>query len=195
MDRRPLEVFRNRTLKLTSRPGESQDDFRARCDRGAQAEADKETAKVTARLQEKQHRLRSALAVARRRVQELEAETKIRASDEMVAGAGAVLGAILGGRRSTRSITTAIRGASSRRGATARSAERRKTAQDKVIRTTGDLRELEQEILDEVAAIDADWRAKAEKNETVSIRAEATDITVVQLALVWVPTLGAPAGG
>jgi Helicase HerA, central domain len=188
VDKRPLEIFRNKTLKLTARPGESEDDFLKRCDEVAQGEADKETAKVTARLKAKQDRLQSALDLAQRRVEELDVETKSRATNELVAGAGAVLGAILGGRRSTRSITGAIGGASSRRGMTTRAEERRRTAQARVTDKTDDLEQLEQELLDEVEKIDAEWREKGEAVERASIRLEATDVHVAQLALVWVPT-------
>jgi hypothetical protein len=56
-------------------------------------------------------------------------------------------------------------------------------------RRKGDeLEQLEQELLDEVAEIDTTWREHAEAVETASIRLEATDVRVAQLALVWVPT-------
>ncbi|HEY6604773.1 MAG TPA: helicase HerA-like domain-containing protein [Gaiellaceae bacterium] len=188
VDNHPLEIFRNRTLKLTSRPGESEEDFRKRCDEAGQAEADKETARITTRLKAKQDRLQSALDLAQRRVEELDAETKSRSTNELVAGAGAVLGALFGGRRSARSIGTAVSGASSRRGVTARAEERRRTAQEKVAQKGDELETLEQELLDEVQQIDAAWREKAEAVETAAIRLESTDVRVAQLALVWVPT-------
>ena len=50
------------------------------------------------------------------------------------------------------------------------------------------LEELEQEILDEVAEIDERWDAQAKEIETVAVRPEATDVRIVELALVWVPT-------
>jgi hypothetical protein len=188
VDNRPLEIFRNRTLKLTSRPGEGEEDFRKRCDEAGQAEADRETARITTRLKAKQDRLQSALDLAQRRVEELDAETKSRSTNELVAGAGAVLGALFGGRRSARSIGTAVSGASSRRGVTARAEERRRTAQEKVAQKGDELETLEQELLDEVKQIDAAWREKAEAVETAAIRLESTDVRVAQLALVWVPT-------
>ncbi len=188
VDKRALEIFRNKALKLTSRPGESEEDFHKRCDEAAQNEADKETAEVTARLKAKQDRLQSAVELAQRRVEELDVETKTRATNELVAGAGAVLGAILGGRRSTRSISGTISGASSRRGMTTRAAERRRTAEERVTEKSDDLQQLEQELLDKVSDIDAAWREKADAVEGASIRLEATDVHVAQLALVWVPT-------
>jgi hypothetical protein len=187
VDRRPLELQRNRALKVVSRPGESQDDFAERCDAAAQAQADAEAAKIRDRLEAKRDRLDKALAQAERRVEELDTDTRSRRTTELVAGAGAVLGALFGGRRSTRSMAGAISSAASRRGMSARSAERKETATAKVEATKDDLAQLEQEIADEIADIDERWRAVAEEVDTLSIRLEATDVRVVETRLVWVP--------
>jgi hypothetical protein len=188
VDRRPLELARNRSLKLVSRPGESPEDFAARCDVAAQERADAETAKIRDRLEAKRERLEKALAQAERRVDELETDTRSRTATELVAGAGAVLGALFGGRRSTRSMASAIGGAASRRGVTARTAERRRSAEEKADTTRDDLTALEQEILDEVAEIDERWQATADEIDTLSIRLEATDVRVLETRVVWVPS-------
>ena len=188
VDRRPLELQRNRALELVSRPGESPGDFASRCDAAAQARADAEAAKIRDRLEAKRDRLEKALAQAERRVDELETDTRSRTATELVAGAGAVLGALFGGRRSTRSMASAIGGAASRRGVTARTAERKRSAEEKADATQDDLAELEQEILDEVAEIDERWRAAADEIDTLSIRLEATDVRVLETRLVWVPS-------
>ncbi len=188
VERRPLELQRNRTLKLASRPGETPDAFAVRCDAAAQERADAETAKIRDRLETKRDRLQRSLVQAQRRVEELDTDTRTRQANELVAGAGAVLGALLGGRRSTRSITSAVSGAASRRGMTARTAERRASAEAKVDAAQDDLRELEQEILDEVHAIDDRWRAVADEVEAVAIRLEAADVHVVETRLVWAAT-------
>jgi hypothetical protein len=121
-------------------------------------------------------------------VEELETDTRTRTAGELVAGAGAVLGALLGGRRSTRSMASAIGGAASRRGVTARTAERKRSAEEKAAATKDDLAELEEEILAEVAEIDERWRATADEVDTLSIRLEATDVRVVETRVVWVPS-------
>ncbi|HET9241898.1 MAG TPA: DUF87 domain-containing protein, partial [Gaiella sp.] len=180
VDRRPLELQRNRALKLVSRPGESPDEFAARCDAAAQERADAETAKIRDRLEAKRDRLQKALADAERRVEELETDARSRTTTELLAGAGTVLGALFGGRRSTRSMASALGGAASRRGMTTRVQERKQTAEAKADRTKDDLAELEQEILDEVAEIDEKWRATAEDVDTISIRLEATDVRVLE---------------
>ncbi len=187
VERRPLELQRNRALKLVSRPGESGDDFAQRCDTAAQERADAEAAKIRDRLEAKRDRLDKALAQAQRRVEELDTDTRTRQANELISGAGAVLGALFGGRRSARSMASAVGGAASRRGMTARTSERKQTAEEKVEATKDDLAELEQEILDEVAEIDERWQATAAEVDTLTIRLEATDVRVLETRLVWVP--------
>ena len=187
VDRRPLELGLNRALKLVARPGEAPEEFAARCDAVAQERADAETAKIRDRLEARRDRLETALAQAERRVEELDTDTRSRQATELIAGAGAVIGALFGGRRSTRSITSAIGGAASRRGMSARASERKATAKSRAEDVKDDLAELEQEILDEVAEIDERWRAVATEVETLSIRLEATDVRVVETRVVWVP--------
>src|SRR4051794_21472411 len=65
---RALEIFRNRQLKLSSRPGETEEAFLARCDEAGQAKADEEVVKLTKRLEAKKDRLQNALEIAQRRV-------------------------------------------------------------------------------------------------------------------------------
>jgi hypothetical protein len=185
--RQALELHRNPKLKLTSRPGETLEEFTQRCDLAAQDAADAETAKIRDRLEARRDRLESALAQAQRRVEELSLDERTRQTNELAAGAGAILGALLGGRRRTRSIAGALGGAASRRGTAARAAERRRTAEAKVGQVQDDLQELEQEILDEVQEIDAKWREVALAVDTVAIRPETSDVRVDRLALVWVP--------
>ena len=188
VDRRALELQRNRALKLVSRPGESADDFAKRCDAAAQERADAEAAKIKDRLEAKRDRLNAALTQAQRRVEELDTDTRTRQANELIAGAGAVLGALFGGRRSARSMASAVGSAASRRGLTARTSERKQTAEDRVDATKDDLAQLEQEILDEVAQIDERWQQTAAEVDTLTIRLEATDVRVLETRLVWVPS-------
>ena len=134
---RALEIFRNKQLKLASRPGETEEAFLARCDEAGQAKADEETVKLTKRLEAKKDRLQNALELAQRRVEELDTQTKSRQANELISGAGAVLGAIFGGKRSARSITNAVGSVASKHGQTATASERRSTAEAKEQQTQG----------------------------------------------------------
>ncbi|MGI9113033.1 MAG: helicase HerA-like domain-containing protein [Gaiellaceae bacterium] len=191
VDAQSLTVFRNRPLKLYSRPGENRETFASRADGAAQAGADREAARIRDRLEAKRERLEAALETARRRAEELEADQKSRTATELLAGAGTVLSVLLGGRGRARTIAragSAIGTAASRRGMTTRAAERKRTAEEKAAATEQTLEELEQEIVDEVAEIDAEWAAKADALDEVEIRLEASDVRVVELNIVWVPT-------
>jgi hypothetical protein len=188
VDNRPLELYRNRELKLTSRPGETRAAFLARCDVAAQEKADAETAKIRDRLEAKRDKLAGTLAIARQRVEEVAVQTKAKQANDLIAGAGAVLGALLGGRRDTRSITRAVGRAASSAGSVATGTERRQTAEARAHKVEDELVLLEQQILDEVTEIDARWKSVGENAETVSVRLEATDVRVSSARLVWVPS-------
>jgi hypothetical protein len=166
-----LELRRNAKLKLVSRPGETDEQFALRADEAAQRAADAEAAKLRDRLE-------SALAQAQGRVEELTFEERTRQTEELAAGAGAVLGALFGGRRRTRSIAGAL-------GRSARAGQRRRTAETKVTQVQDDLFELETEIAEQLQAIDAKWRAIAREIDTVGIRPEQADVHVERLTLVW----------
>ncbi|HEY7619636.1 MAG TPA: DUF87 domain-containing protein [Solirubrobacteraceae bacterium] len=188
VDRQALALQRNTKLKLTSRPGETPEQFHQRCDEAARAAADAEASKIRDRLEAKQDRLRAALDQAQRRVEELSIDERSREANELVAGAGAVLGALFGGRRSTRSLARAASSAASRRGQSSRTVARRQSAEAKVADVQDDLQQIEQEILDEVSEIDAKWAEVAAAIEDVAIRPKAAGVRVARVMLVWVPT-------
>ena len=177
---RSLELQRNARLKLISRPGETAEAFAARCDEAAQAAADAETAKLRDKLEAREDRLHRALETARRRVEDLTLEERAQQTEQLAAGAGMLLGALFGGRRRTRSMAGAL-------GRSARGASKRRAAEAKVADATDDLLEIEREIEASVLEIDARWRAVGDQIEPVAIRAEATDVTVERLTLVWAP--------
>ena len=105
----------------------------------------------------------------------------------MIVGAGAVLGALFGGRRSARSMASAVSGAASSRGMSSRTVGAARDGRGEGRAKEDDLTDLEQEILDEVADIDDRWKATADEIDTLTIRLEATDVRVVETRLVWVP--------
>ncbi len=176
-----VQVFKNSTLKLYSRVGESAEDFEQRCREAAEDQADAAIAKLKDRYETKIDRVRDQMATAERRVRELESDLQGRRQSEMLSGAGDLLGAILGGRSKSR----AINGAASRRRMTRQTQERLQTAQEKVTDKTLALDELEDELADEVTEIMSKWDDAAAEIETIDIGLEKTDISVTELNLVW----------
>ena len=101
---RTITLFTNPELKLYSRPGETQEEFVARCDAAADVGADAATAVMAKKYQARIERARAAVATAQDRVTQAQAAQSTKKTDELMTGAGDLLGAVFGGRGSARSI-------------------------------------------------------------------------------------------
>jgi hypothetical protein len=185
---RTLEVLTTRELKLFSRPGESPEDFRARCERAADDKADAETDKVREKIAAKSDRIRDAIARAEDKVREVESDRSRRGLDTVISVGGGLLGSLLGGKKNTKSILSTIGRASSKGGMTKAANERLASARNRLDEGRADLAELEQELADELREIADRWDAKAAAIDTVQVPLEKVDVTVEQLAVVWIPT-------
>lgn len=184
---RTVTVLRNAGLKLWSRPGESAEDFAVRCRAAGEEAAEADAAKVRAKLERRMGTIRKAIDREQTRVAELEARAGDAKQHELVSAAGDLLGSFLGGRRSARSIVSKVKGVSSRRKQTSAAGQRLETALAGVEAKTVELADLEAELVDELAEIDAGWADVAEQVEEVEVGLEKNDIDVRQLALIWVP--------
>lgn len=176
-----LTLLHNRELALHSRPGESKDAFAARCLQAAEDAADAEAAKLRDRYESKMDTARDQVEQAERRLRELDVDVSSRRQQELVSGAGALVGMFLGGRRSTRGLSSIA----SRRSQTRRTEERRRSAEEKLASEQEDVRELEDELADDLEAIWSKWKAAAARIETVKVGLEKNDIDVSDLQLFW----------
>jgi hypothetical protein len=180
--RHRLTVFRNAQLKLYSRVGESEEDFKARCSAAAEDAADAEIAKLKDTYATKIDRVKDQLAAAQRKAQELESDVSSRRQQEMLSGAGDLLGALLGGRRRS----SALSSAASRRAQTKRTEERLDTALAAAGDKQADLEELEDQLEKDFQEITSKWNEAAANIEPIEIPLEKTDVSVAPLQLVWV---------
>jgi aryl-alcohol dehydrogenase-like predicted oxidoreductase len=128
------------------------------------------------------------MAKAEDRVREAESAQQGKRFDEIVSGAGDLLGGLLGGRRSTRSILASGRRVASNRSRSAGAAERVETARNRVAEKVDELEGLEQELRESLTEIQEAWEAKARQVTTLAVGLEKTDIRVSDLHLVWIPT-------
>jgi hypothetical protein len=188
---RTVDLQANRDLKMFGRPGETADDFTARCLASANDLADKETAALRGKYADKVTRLQTQIQAAEDRAEVLDTERKGRRSEEMLSTAGSVLGGLLGGRRSRGGLLGSILGkaggAAGRRTRTAAAGDRLDAAENKLEGLHRQLEDLEAELTQEVTDIDAKWMATAKNITTLQVGLERTDVKVTQLALVWIP--------
>ena len=185
---RSIEVMQNTELKLFSRPGESRDDFLVRCNAAADERTDAEADKIRESLATKADRLRDAMAKAEDKIREVEADKKRKGLDAIISVGGGILGSLLGGKKSTKSILSTIGRATSKGGITKQAGERLETAQNRLEEDQRELAELETELTDQLQQIADAWDAKAADIVTLEIPLEKTDVRVDELALVWIPT-------
>lgn len=179
---RSIEVFRNPSLKVYSRVGETREEFEARCRDLADAAADADVVTAKKKFDARIDRARDQIEAAMERVRDAELEVETRRQEEMMSGAGTVLGVLLG-RKNTRSMSTAA----SKRSQTRKAERKLETAHGKVTDEVEDLEELEADVAEAVAEIADEWEQKAGDIESVEIGLEKTDVAVSDLTLVWVP--------
>lgn len=181
---RPVTILKNPQLGIYSRVGESRDDFRERCAKEAEEAADGELAELRDRFATKIDRVKDEISKAENRVVELEAEVSARQQDEMLSGAGDLLGALLGGRRSSNPLGKVAK----RRAATEKAETRVETARGRLTDKQQELLELEDELREAVTGIVEEHNAMVDSIEEVEVSLEKSDIQVADLKLVWIPT-------
>ncbi len=185
---RRIAVHRHKALKLVAHPGEPPEQFAQRCAAAADAAADAEAAKIREALLAKADKLRDAIAKAEDRVEGLEDAKKAANTNEAVGIAGAVLGNLIGGRRTVRGMAGDVRGAASRRGQSTRAGGRIDEAENRLAEKTDDLAALEQDLAETLVEIDDKWAAIAAQVEVAEVGLEKSDVRIDDVFLVWIPT-------
>lgn len=183
-----MEIPTNPSLKLFGRPGESAEDFAARCSQAADEQADAETAKLRDKYEAKVQKLHGQIEAAGDAAEVAERQQDARKRDDLLSTAGSILGGLLGGRKSRGGLLGQIGRSVGRSGKTSAAGSRVEAAKGKVGRLQAELEGVESELAEELLEIDARWAATAAKVDTTTIGLEKTDVKVTQLVLAWVPT-------
>jgi len=187
-----LELLHNPELKVFSRIGETRDEFEARCQQVGDDMADKDADKLRKVLTKKMERVNTAIQKAEDKLRELEFDAASRKKDQRTSQildvAGGLLGGLLGGRRSTRSMVTGgIRRSQSKGRMAAKAEERLKTAENRYGELMEDREELEDSLSEDLFEIQNEWSEKALEIESMTVGLEKTDISIDDVALVWIP--------
>jgi len=171
-----ITVLRNTDLKMYSRVGEPRESFAARCREAADGRADEESAKLAGRYEKK---LRQIQAAIDKYGAQQQAAAREAGTNDVGLMADAVLG-FLSGRSRSRSMSSAFK--------SHQAAERRvETASRKIDEKVAEYERVQAEFHAEVTAIVEKWDARADTIEEMTIGLEKNDVTVSDLALVWIP--------
>ena len=175
---RTSQVLVNTDLKAMARPGETREQFVARCHTLVDAAADKELTTLRSKYETKLTSARVKLSDAQINAQVLQQEYD--ANYGLAATGISVLGSLLGGRRSRSSMAAEAKRQSSANAKVG-------AAQSKASALSQAVAQLEADLQRELLEVDARWNAKAENVTTKSIPLEKSDVVVRDFRLVWVP--------
>lgn len=179
-----IELPFNPSLKLYGNPGESPEQFAARCADAAKRKRDAETDKLRERMESKLTRLRTRLSKEERELEEDRDDYRSRKNEEMLSAGETLAGffGVLGRRRST-GFSTAAR----KRRMTRNAKADIKESEEEIERLTGEIEDLELELKEKVENIVARWEEALEDEDTFQLKPRRTDVQVTVVTPVWVP--------
>ena len=177
-----LTLLHNPTLKLYSRPGESEREFRIRLSQAAREKRDAEVDKVRKRYKTRLDRLRKRLERERVELAEDKAEYAARKQEEMVSGAETLLGVfgIFGRKKSISSAMT-------KRRMTAKAKMDVEESEEEIARLEKEIQEMEEEVRVEAEAIAARWEETLDDIQPYEVKPRRTDVSVDLVAVAWLP--------
>jgi hypothetical protein len=182
----PLTVYRSAALKAVSTPEEDERAFRIRLGQMAHEARDAAKAALRTKYQARMDAIQKRVQTAQDAVDREAAQASQRKTDTLVRVGTTLLGAFLG-RRGASSTLSQI-------GVTARSAGRMSKessdvarAEQKVTELQAELATLDEQLRREMDALDLQVTPETTPLETETVQARQTDMHIAELALAWVP--------
>ena len=183
-----LTLFSAPGAKLTSRAGESERDFRVRLSQAARESRDAAVDKLRASYAPKVARLTQRVETAEAGVSREQDQASQQRTQTMVSFGATVLGALLGRKAVTASTlgraTTAVRGV----GRSMKESQDVTRAADKLTAAQEELKALEAELNEEIAALTAVDPAAADV-QTIEVKPKRGGVDVRLVALAWKPVM------
>jgi hypothetical protein len=177
-----LTIWHNPALKLYSEPGETENQFLRRCRKAAQEARDDAVEKLREKYETKFDRLETKLRREERELDEDQAEYEARKREELLSAGESILG-FLGGRRTSRAISTQSR----KRRLTEQAKLDAAESAEEIERLDEEMADLEAELQEKESEETARWAEAIEAIEPLEIHPTKTNIHVERFGLAWVP--------
>ncbi len=184
---RKLTLFRCEALKETSKPGESEGDFRIRLTDAARAARDAGVEKLRKKYAPKLAALDAKLDRANLKIDREKAQASAQTTDTALSMGASIFGALMG--RKTASVANISHARSAARAATKAAKERGDVARAKTEaeQLEQDLAELQAELDEEIAALGESTATSNIVLEPVEYTPRKADIALEPIVLAWVP--------
>ena len=177
------ELAFNPTLKLYGRPGESERDFRVRCDQAAREQRDAAVDKLKTKYETQLDRIQTKLGREQQDLAEAKATYKGRQTEEVLSGLESVAGMFgLFGRRK-KSLSSA---ATKRRMTSSAQADVAESEAD-IARLQAQVEDVKSQMAQDADALTEQWTSAAADIQVTKIAPKKTDIDVQMVALAWAP--------
>ncbi len=190
-----IELFTFPGLKMSSLPGESEQDFRFRVVQAARERRDEETENLRQKYETRVSSLRNQILKAEQAVDREEEQLKQQKTQTAISLGATVLGAFLGGGRGIASsigrMTTTARGA----GRTMKEGKDIGRAEESLDALKKRMAQLEEDFRADADRIGADADPAKAPLERVTLRPSKTNVVVRVIALGWLPYWQREGGG
>ena len=172
---------------MSSTPGETEGEFRARLQDAASEVRDQSIAKIRKRYASKVTTLENRLLRAEQSIAREKQQSTKKKLDTAISFGTAILGAVLGRKKLSSATATKIGSAIK----TAGGAGKEAADVERAIQTANKVREemsaLNTALGKEIAELDTSFDAQSEALDEIVVRAKSTDIHVSLTGLVWLP--------
>ncbi len=182
-----VRLFRSKRFRLTSGPGETEGDFRARLQDAASEKRDLAIAKIRKRYATKVTTLENRLMRAEQAIAVQSEQSSKRKLDTAISFGTAILGAVLGRKKLSSSTATKMGSAIKTAGSARKEAADVKRAKQTAEKVRLDIAALNKALEKEVSDLDTSFDAQAEDLDEIVVRARSTDIYLSVTGLLWLP--------
>jgi len=193
--KRPLVLWRSKSLGMASRLGESEGEFRLRLAQIMREKRDLEVEKLRKKYDKQFTTLKDRLMRAEQAISREDEQAKASKMQTAISFGTAILGAFLG--RKAVSATSAQRVGTAMRSASRVQKEKMDVARanERAEAVRLQLSELDERLQEDIDAIEFSMDAEAEELEEISIKPRSTDITLEIFGLAWMPFRKNAGGG
>jgi len=180
-----LNLFKNTSLKLTSKQDETLNDFRARLQDKLNEKIDEEVEKIEERFEKKQKSLEKKLGKLYIKLEKEKEQASAKTTNTLISIGTSILGAFFG--NSILSKTNMGRVASSARGASSVLKERSdiKYVEADIQNVAQEVEELEKELTQEIEKINEEFQISNYEIEEFSINLRRKDIYNTKIEILW----------
>ncbi|MEM8817845.1 MAG: DUF87 domain-containing protein [Pseudomonadota bacterium] len=182
-----VTLYRSARFKLASEPGETEGEFRIRLQTAASEQRDIAVGKLRKRYASKVTTLENRLLRAQQTIAREKEQSSKKKLDTAISFGTAILGAVLGRKKLSSTTATKIGSAIKTAGGARKESQDVARAEQTAAKVKADIEALEQQLADEVAALDTAYDAQTDELKEIVVRAKTTDIHLNVTALVWMP--------